>query len=635
MAGFALCPECRAEYDDPANRRFHAQPTACARCGPHLWMLDQDGQPLDLDYPLAHAVDALRWGLIGAIKGLGGYHLACAAGDEQAVARLRRRKQRDDKPFALMVADLTAARKLCEISEDESALLQSPARPVVLLRRRPDAGVASEVAPGNPHLGVMLPYTPLHHLILHELAGLSLVLTSGNQSDEPIAYDDEDAVERLAGIADFFLTHNRPIHIRCDDSVTRVVAGQELPIRRSRGFAPQPLPLPMRCPQPILALGGQLKSTFALGRDRHALLSHHLGDLDHYAAFRAFTEAVAHYEHLFAFEPKLLVCDLHPDYASTRYAVERAGREGLPLLQIQHHQAHVASAMAEHGLLEPVIGISFDGTGYGTDGAIWGGEFFTGDYQGFTRAAHLRYVGLPGGDAAIRTPWRMAVSYLLDAGETLDLVKTPVSSLTAATLVRMIEKRIQTPFTSSAGRLFDAVAALAGVRQEVHYEGQAAVELEWLASGAAPAGCYPFDLSEAHEGDSGNPLLVIDTRPVIRAVARDVRLATAAGIIGRRFHATLADIVLAVCRRLRSRTDLDLVVLTGGVFLNALLTEEVLSKLSQDGFRVFRQRQVPPNDGGLCLGQLAIAAARQIPTPLRGKYPMTNDQIPKEIPNDQ
>jgi hydrogenase maturation protein HypF len=435
-------------------------------------------------------------------------------------------------------------------------------------------------------------------------------MTSGNQSDEPIAYDDEDARQRLTGIADFFLLHNRPIHLRCDDSVTRVVAGQELPIRRSRGFAPQPLSLPLECPQPMLALGGQLKSTFALGRQRHAFLSHHLGDLDHYPAYRAFVEAVSHYEHLFALEPKLLVGDLHPDYASTRYGMERARREGCRLLLVQHHHAHVASCMAEHGLQQPVIGVAFDGTGLGTDGTIWGGEFFTGDYRGFRRAAHLRYVGMPGGEQAIREPWRMAAAYLLDAGENLNVLKEPVSSLTATTLTRMIKNQLQTPLTSSMGRLFDGVASLAGVRQQVNYEGQAAIELEWLASGVADAGCYPFEVLDAPEEDLPTSSLIVDTRLLIRSVVKDVRLGTAAAVIARRFHATVAEIILAVCRRLRADTGLEAVVLSGGVFLNALLTEEVLTLLTRDGFRVFRQRLVPPNDGGLCLGQLAIAAAQ-------------------------
>jgi hydrogenase maturation protein HypF len=609
MAGFGLCPACRAEYDDPADRRFHAQPTACARCGPRLQLLDRHGHPVAPADPLADAVAALRRGEVGAIKGLGGYHLACAADQEQAVAEVRRRKHRDDKPFALMVADLPAAEALCEIATPEKALLRSPARPIVLLRRRPEAVVAPQVAPGNPHLGVMLPYSPLHHLLLHDLVGVPLVLTSGNQSDEPIAYEDADALQRLAGIADFFLTHDRPIHLRCDDSVTRVVAGAELPVRRSRGYTPQPLPLPLECPRPILALGGQLKNSFALGRGRHAFLSHYLGDLDHYPAYRAYTEAVAHYERLFAVRPEVLVCDLHPDYGSTRYAQERARDGGQRLLAVQHHHAHLAACLVEHGLQEPAIGVTFDGTGYGTDGTIWGGEFLVGAYHKFERRGRLRQVGMPGGDQAIREPWRMALAYLLDAGADPAVLAADVSSLTRATVTRMIPKQFQTPLTSSAGRLFDGVAALAGVRGRVSYEGQAAVELEWLSCRVPPDGVYPFGLEETVEGEPPVRTVVVDVRPLIREMAAEVRRGTAPAIIGRRFHSTGVEVIAAVCGRIREWTGLEAVVLSGGVFLNALLTAEVTERLTRDGFRAYRHRRVPPNDGGLCLGQLAIAAA--------------------------
>jgi len=633
MAGFALCPACRAEYDDPANRRFHAQPTCCARCGPRLQVLDRQGQLLGVEDPLAYAIAALHLGQIGAIKGLGGYHLACAANQDQAVAELRRRKQRDDKPFALMVADLRAAQELCEVSAAEGALLLSSSRPIVLLRRRPEAAVAPQVAPGNPYLGVMLPYTPLHHLLLHGLRGVPLVLTSGNQSDEPIAYEDNDALQRLGGIADFFLTHNRPIHLRCDDSVTRVVAGEELPIRRSRGYAPQPLELPLECPRPMLALGGQLKNSFALGRGRHAFLSHYLGDLDHYQAYRAYTEAIAHFEALFGFRPEALVHDLHPDYASTEYALRRTqarsasggtvpalalgacvrrsqeAGNGLRLLAVQHHHAHLASCMAEHGLQGPVLGVTFDGTGLGMDGTIWGGEFLTGDYRGFERRGRLRQVAMPGGEQAIREPWRMALAYLLDAGEDCSLLGPDISSLTRNTMTRMIENQFQCPLTSSAGRLFDGMAALAGVRQRVTYEGQAAIEWEWLASTILADGAYPFAVAETVEGPTPVRTLVVDVRLLVRAVAAEVRGRTPAAIIGRRFHSTMVEIIVTVCGRLRSWTRLDQVVLSGGVFLNALLSVEVTERLTEDGFRVYRHRRVTPNDGGLCLGQLAIAAA--------------------------
>jgi hydrogenase maturation protein HypF len=439
------------------------------------------------------------------------------------------------------------------------------------------------------------------------VGGTPLVMTSGNRSDEPKAHPD-DAPEKLAGIADLFLVHDRPIHVRCDDSVTRVVDGVELPVRRSRGYAPRPLVLPRACPHPLLAVGGQLKATFALGRGCQALLSHHLGDLDHYDAYRAFERDVALYEGLFAVRPECLVHDLHPDYATTRYAALRAAREGTRLLAVQHQHAHLASCMAENGLDEPVLGVTFDGTGYGTDGAVWGGEFLVGDYRSFRRAAHLRYVGLPGGDQAVREPWRMAVAYLADAGAEFPLLGARLLPVELRNVQRMLERRLNTPQTSSMGRLFDAVAALAGVRDRVSYEGQAAVELEWLAAEAPPDRGYPFQLDPPQDGAAETPL-VIDTRPLIRAVAEEASRGTAAARIARRFHQGLVEIVAAVCGRLRRETGVGAVVLSGGVFLNALLTTGTVARLRGDGFRVYRHRLVPPNDGGLSLGQLAVAAA--------------------------
>jgi hydrogenase maturation protein HypF len=609
MASFAMCPACSAEYDDDADRRFHAQPTACAACGPRLELRGAMGEPVETADPLGRFLDGLRGGAIGAVKGLGGYHLACDAQNGAAVAELRRRKHRDEKPFAVMVQDLAAAEILCEVGEVERRLLLSPRRPIVLLSKRTKDVVAQGVAPGNPYLGVMLPYTPLHHLLLHA-ARIPLVMTSGNRSDEPIAYRDDEALTRLAGVADRFLIHNRPIHVRCDDSVTCVVEGEESLLRRSRGYAPAPIALPFSCPRPILAVGGQLKATFALGRDDHAVLSHHLGDLDHFEAYRAFVQDVALYEQLFAVRPTAIVHDLHPDYLTTRYAQERAQLEGVPTLAVQHHHAHLASCMAEHGLDEPVIGVTFDGTGYGTDGTIWGGEFLVGDYRSFRRAAHLRPVGLPGGDQAIREPWRMALSHLLDAGSPETPLTGRLSPLQRRTIERMLERGLQSPKTSSAGRLFDAAASLAGVRDCVSYEGQAAIELEWLASGQAPAGSYPFSLETDSTTDPGETLLRVDTRPLIAAVAADANQGVEAAQIARRFHSSLVEVVAAVCGRLRTATGIAAVVLSGGVFLNALLTAEVSARLRTDGFRVYRHRLVPPNDGGLSLGQLAIAAAR-------------------------
>jgi hydrogenase maturation protein HypF len=613
MASFAMCAACRAEYDDPSNRRFHAQPTACPACGPRLQLLDTTGHALPTADPLGDFARALLGGKVGALKGLGGYHLACGARSAAAVGELRRRKHRDEKPFALMVPDIEAAEALCEVDSVERELLQSSRAPIVLLRKRAGNGIADNVAPGNPCLGVMLPYTPLHHLLVRAVGGVPLVMTSGNRSDEPTAYL-EDAVEELAGIADLFLTHNRPIRVRCDDSVTRVVGGAELPVRRSRGYAPRPVPLPFECPRPGLAVGGQLKATFAIAHGRQAVLSHHLGDLDHFEAYRAFEHDVGLYEQLVGVEPEWIACDRHPDYATTRYASERCARAGTPVLAVQHHHAHMASCMAENGLTEPVIGVTFDGTGYGTDGTVWGGEFLTGDYRAFCRAAHLRPVAMPGGERAIREPWRMALAHLADADTRFEALEARVLHHEWVAVRRMLERGLNAPLTSSAGRVFDAVAALAGVRDRVGYEGQAAIELEGLAALVPPEAAYPFEVKPEQEGDSPEPVHVVDTRPLIRTVVRDATTGVLAARIARRFHSTVVEIVAAVCARLREQTGLAAVVLSGGVFLNALLTSEVCARLRRDGFRVYRHRLVPPNDGGLALGQVAVAA-RQIARP--------------------
>jgi hydrogenase maturation protein HypF len=615
MASFRMCDPCRAEYEDPANRRFHAQPIACPTCGPQLQLLDAQGVPVLTDDPLASFAAGIRGGLIGALKGLGGFHLTCDAGDKAAVGALRQRKQRDEKPFAIMVRDVATAKKYCQVSVAEEDLLRSPARPIVLLHKRSNARVADGVSPLNPFLGIMLPYTPLHHLLLEAVVGIPVVMTSGNRSDEPIAFEERDALSRLDGIADLFLIHDRPIHVRCDDSVTRVVNGSESFVRRSRGYAPQPIGLPIHCPHPILAVGGQLKSTFALGHGRHAFLSHHLGDLDHYAAFCAFERDIPLYEQLFAIEPAQIVHDLHPDYASTGYALKRTRSQNSPfegrpiLIAVQHHHAHMASCMAEHSVTEPVIGVTFDGTGYGVDGAIWGGEFLIGDYRAFRRAGHLRYVGAPGGDQAIREPWRMAVAYLRDAGNITSGFERYLPPASIRTVEQMLEKGFNTPMTSSAGRLFDAVAVLAGLRHCVSYEGQAAMELEWLATGVTDCGSYSFDLNELPGDKPSEATLVVDTRLIIRDVVRDVVRGTPAATISRRFHTTMVELIASVCDHIRRSMQLDAVVLSGGVFMNALLSSETNTRLTRDGFRVCRHRLVPPNDGGLSLGQLAIAAA--------------------------
>ncbi len=606
MAAFAICEACRAEYENPSDRRFHVQPIACPECGPRLQWLDASGHPVSgIVDPIGAAVEALNDGRIVAIKGLGGYHLAGLARLSETVAELRRRKHRDEKPIALMVRDLDTARALCEVSAQEGALLHSPRRPIVLLRRRPGIEIANDVSPGDPWLGLMLPYTPLHHLLMHDLGGQALVMTSGNRSDEPIAHEDRDAVERLSGIADAFLIHDRPIHLRCDDSVTRVVAGAELPIRRARGEAPRPIRLPIACDRPMLALGGQLKATFALGRGPHAFLSHHIGDLDHCLSFAAYEKSIAHYERLFGISPEVLVHDLHPDYASTRLAERIAGDR--PRIVVQHHHAHIAACLAENGVSGPVIGLAFDGTGYGTDGALWGGEFLVGDGNDFRRAAHLRPVALPGGDRAIHEPWRVATSYLIDAGEDPSILGDDVATAAIEAVARMVERRWNAPMTSSAGRLFDAVSAIAGVRRRVSYEGQAAIELEWRAAEVNDDGGYPFDIGP---GDSPGTSWILDTRPTIAAVADDLRLGIETARIARRFHSMMIDAILEICVRLREETGIGSVAISGGVFLNAILSAGAIARLEGEGFRVYRHRLVPPNDGGLALGQLAIAAAR-------------------------
>jgi hydrogenase maturation protein HypF len=607
MAGFEMCPACLHDYENPADRRFHAQPICCPQCGPQLILLDAQGSPLDTSEPVANAVAALSRGMIVAIKGIGGYHLACNALNRKAVRELRRRKQRDAKPFALMVRDLLVARRICEVSANEELVLSSTARPIVLLRRRPGA-VAEEVAPRRQHLGVMLPYSPLHHLLFNVLKDMPLVMTSGNQSDEPIAYGDQDAQRRLSGLADRFLTHNRPIHVRCDDSVVQIVAGSPLLLRRSRGYAPAPIALPLEFAKPTLALGGHLKVVFALGQERRAILSHHLGDLEHYEAHQAFVEAVAHYQRLFAIEPEWIVHDLHPDYATTRYALQRPS---VKRMAVQHHHAHLASCLADNGVDEPAIGVIFDGSGLGTDGAIWGGEFLVGDHRHYRRAAHLRYVPMPGGEAAVHQPWRMAVSHLVDAGVNSEGFLGDVSHVEIGIARQLIVRRLNSPLTSSVGRLFDAIAALADVRNRVDYEGQAAMELECLAAESASESAYPFVVGAAAMGASRDSPLVIDTRPLIVAAAGDVQRRTPAAVISRRFHTTLMKMIAEVCEVLREQTGIGAIALSGGVFMNALLLEGVVSRLEAAGFRVYRHHQVPPNDGGLCLGQLAIAAAAQ------------------------
>ncbi len=579
MDEFRMCLACQAEYDDPANRRFHAQPNACPVCGPRL----------DAPDALARTRRDLAEGRIVAIKGLGGFHLACDAANDAAVRRLRERKRGSGKPFALMARDLEAAEKLADLTEEDRHALLGPRRPIVIVSRRKGAEISSAVAPGNPTIGVMLPYTPLHHLLF---AGpesfLALVMTSGNFREEPIVSVNEEA-PRLKPLCDSFLLHNRRIQTRVDDSVVRCFEGRERVLRRSRGYAPHPIDLGVSLP-PVLAVGGELKNTFCLTKNHYAIPSQHIGDLENYETRVFFEETLAHMQRFFRVEPEIVAHDLHPGYLSTRMA---QAMRGVEKIGVQHHHAHIASCMAEHHLREKVIGVAMDGTGYGTDGRIWGGEFLVCDYSGFERRAHLRYVPLPGGDAAIREPWRMGQSYLIDTFGSRAPRIEGVAEAPQRTVAQMIAKKINTVDTSSCGRLFDAVASILGVRQEVTYEGQAAIELEAIAAEAIEDS-YPF-LVEREE---------IDVRPMIEAMLRD---RTEPALASARFHNTVAEMIAKVCGRLRASEGLNRVCLSGGTFQNFTLLKRALALLRRAGFEVLLHARIPPNDGGISIGQAVIA----------------------------
>lgn len=639
MADFRMCDPCRAEYEDPTDRRFHAQPNACPDCGPRAWIESAAGDAADPvitviegELPrrdaVAHAAALLADGAIVAVKGLGGFHLACDATDEAAVARLRGRKHREDKPFAVMVPDLAVARRLAGVDDVEGDLLAGKERPIVLLRQRPDTGIARSVAPGFHELGLMLPYTPLHHLLLAD-AGRPLVMTSGNVSDEPIAFRDDDARERLRGIADAFLFHDRPIHTRTDDSVARVVsvAGecQPLLLRRSRGYVPLSLPLPVPTPRPLLAVGAHLKNTFTVATGRHARPSHHVGDLENFETLRSFEQGIEHFGTLFEIEPEVVVRDLHPDYLSTKYAREgpstlatgrrRIGPGGPPdVIGVQHHHAHLAACLAEHGRTGPAVGAIFDGTGFGPDGSVWGGEILVGDLVDFDRPACLWPVRLPGGAAAIREPWRMACAWLCALEDGAPEPPEPPAALAAdvdpaawAATVALVRSGLRSPVTTSAGRLFDAVSALCGVRSSCNYEGQAAIELEILAAGTSDAAPLPpVPLRRMDDGPDR-----IDVRPLVAAIRSGAAVGESPARLARGFHLSLAGATAEACRRAADAAGCATVVLSGGVFQNRLLLEATVERLAGLGVTdVLVPRRVPPNDGGISYGQAAIAAAR-------------------------
>jgi hydrogenase maturation protein HypF len=611
MAGFAMCEACCREYQDPRDRRFHAQPNACPRCGPHLELWGRDGGVLaSHDLALQRSADAVRRGAILALKGLGGFHLIVDARRDEAIQRLRTAKAREEKPFALMYPSLDAIVADCEVSEADARLLRSPEAPIVLLKRRrglgpetgpsPGGSVAASVAPGNPYLGAMLPYTPLHHLLMAEL-GFPIVATSGNLSDEPISIDERDALDRLGGLADLFLVHDRPIARHADDSVVRVMMERELVLRRARGYAP--LPVALRQPAGrVLAVGAHLKNTVAIAVGTNVFVSQHIGDLETPEAFEAFQRVIDTLSRLYEFNPATVACDAHPEYLSSQFA----RRLALPVVAVQHHYAHVLACMAENEVDAPVLGVSWDGTGYGLDGTVWGGEFLRVGPDAFTRVAHLRTFGLPGGEQAVKEPRRSALGLLYEAlgdasfqASRLALFDT-FTSREMAWMRRMLDQRLNTPLTSSAGRLFDAIASIVGLRQRVRFEGQAAMELEFALDGV--------EIDEAYEtrlvATGGGPA-IIDWGPLVHGVLDDCARGAAVGRISAKFHNALAEAIVMVANHVGEPR----VVLTGGCFQNRYLTERSVRRLREEGFRPYWHQRVPPNDGGIALGQV-VAAAR-------------------------
>ncbi|WP_437179720.1 carbamoyltransferase HypF [Pelotalea chapellei] len=605
MSAFPMCGTCRNEYHDPNHRRFHAQPNACPVCGPVLTLLDGYGKKL-AGTPLDTAISLLKEGRILAVKGLGGYHLAVDAANDEAVRELRRRKKRDEKPFAVMSPDLAAVAGYAVFDEMEKKLLSGVERPIVLLSKREGNRISPLVAPNNGYFGVMLPYTPLHHLLLRDNFN-ALVMTSGNLSNEPISYTDGEALERLGELADFFLIHNREIHTRTDDSIIRVFQGNPLFLRRSRGYVPRAISLPP-ISKNVLAVGAELKGTICLTKGNRAFLSQHIGDLQNAATLRSLEDTVCHLEQVLKIEPEVVAYDLHPDYLSTGFALDL---KGVPKIGVQHHHAHMASCMAENRLEGEVIGVIFDGTGYGPDGTIWGGEFLVGGYAGAARKGHFRTLPLPGGDAAVREPYRMALSYLhsVFGAALFDLPLACIAHVTAdqrKLFLKMLERGINSPLTSSCGRLFDAIAALIGLRTKVSYEGQAAIELEALAESVCCDDVYPCHIT-ASEGK-----YLIDFSPMIRVMVEEMASEKPIAEIARCFHNTVAVATAEICGLIRGENGMDRVVLTGGVYQNKLLTEGVMDLLKKNGFQVFIHRLAPPNDAGIALGQ-AIIAGRSFP----------------------
>ncbi len=605
MSIFRMCPACQAEYDDPTDRRFHAQPNACWECGPMLELWDNIGRRVEVQDPIAEAASHLRAGAIVAVKGLGGFHLAVDATNPAAVERLRGNKRRVEKPFAVMAPDLAAISAYCVLDDQSRKLLESVHRPIVLLPKRSPYRIAEAVAPFNRYLGMFLPYTPVHYLLFAEGGFTALVMTSGNVSEEPIAIDNQEAVHRIGPLADYLLVHNREILLRCDDSVARVAGGHPRQMRRSRGFVPVPVFLREELP-PILAVGGELKNTICVTKGRHAFLSQHVGDLENVEGYGFFQEVVEHLQRILEVHPQIVAYDLHPDYFSTRWALSQ---RSVRAVGVQHHHAHIAACMAENQLEGSVIGFALDGTGYGTDGNIWGGEVLVASYADFRRAVHFAYVPLPGGAAAIREPWRMAVAFLnqhlgRDFHSWPSSFLEPLERRQIEVVLRMAERGINSPLTSSCGRLFDAVAALIGLRYRVKYEAQAAIELEMGIANCQDESSYPFELSRNREP------WIIGTRPLLEALLADRRGSLGPGVISRRFHNGLVELFVEIAGLLRQREQLNRVCLSGGTFQNLYLFERLTRKLQAQGFEVFTHSEVPAGDGGLSLGQALVAAYR-------------------------
>jgi hydrogenase maturation protein HypF len=603
MKAFKMCPECQREYDDPLDRRFHAQPNACPACGPQLELVDSQGAQVSCDDIIRKTGELLIEGRIIAVKGLGGFLLACDATSERAVNRLRGRKKRPAKPLAVMVATLSEARQHCEINDAEAGLLSSPGSPIILMKWRETSAITRAVAPGLRYLGIMLPYTPLHHLLLRE-TGIPLVMTSGNISEEPIARDNDEALRRLGKIADYFLRHNRDIYARYDDSVMTVEENAPRFVRRARGYAPCPIHLPHRSRQ-ILGCGAEEKNTFCLTRDNFAFVSQHIGDMENLETLEHFASTIDLYQNMFRIKPEIVAHDMHPEYLPTKYARELAAVKKLKLIPVQHHHAHIASCLADNGIGGPVIGVSFDGTGYGTDGHIWGGEFLVADNKKFERMGHLEYLPLPGGALAIKRPYRTAIGYLTALGINLDRNLPPfkeIDDIELSIIKNQVEKELNTPLTSSMGRLFDAAASLTGIRGIIEYEAQAAIDLETYASCAPDeTGSYPFS-TEKQDGAS-----VIKIHDLLAAIISDLKNDIQQVVMAARFHNTVTRMIVELCQAISRETGLKGVALSGGVFQNRRLLRKARAQLESAGFTVYTHHQVPCNDGGISLGQVAIA----------------------------